>query len=218
MQKIMETIFDLGYFAITIYLGVFILRRSNGKKLYWILGCMALLLVFGDAFHLLPRIYSLWTAGMEANAAALGIGKLVTSITMTIFYVMFYHVWKLKYRIKDRKALTYAVYTLAVLRIALCLLPQNDWLNYDAPLEWGIYRNVPFALLGILIIVLFYIEAKKNKDKAYRYLWLAICLSFGFYIPVVLFADMIPIVGMLMLPKTCAYVWMVWMGYRELKG
>jgi hypothetical protein len=182
------------------------------------MGSMALLLVFGDAFHLLPRIYALWTTGMEDNAAVLGFGKLVTSITMTVFYVMFYQVWRLKYKISGRSILSFSVYILAALRIALCLMPQNDWFSYDSPLEWGIYRNIPFALLGFVIIVLFYIEAKRNKDKAFRFMWLAITLSFAFYIPVVLYADSIPIIGMLMLPKTCAYVWMVWMGYKEIKG
>lgn len=44
-----------------------------------------------------------------------------------------------------------------------------------------------------------------------------IVLSFAFYIPVVLFADTIPMVGMLMIPKTCAYVWTVWLGYSDMK-
>jgi len=43
---------------------------------------------------------------------------------------------------------------------------------------------------------------------------MTIVLSFGFYIPVVLFADKIPMIGMLMIPKTCAYVWTVVIGYR----
>lgn len=48
-------------------------------------------------------------------------------------------------------------------------------------------------------------------------MWLTIVLSFGFYIPVVLFADTIPVVGMLMIPKTCAYVWTVLIGYMDMK-
>ena len=40
-------------------------------------------------------------------------------------------------------------------------------------------------------------------------MWLTIVLSFGFYIPVVLWADAVPLIGMLMIPKTCAYVWTV---------
>ena len=87
----------------------------------------------------------------------------------------------------------------------------------DAPISWGIYRNIPFALLGLLIIVLFYQSAKKHQDKAFRWMWITIVLSFGFYIPVVLWADTIPLIGMLMIPKTCAYVWTILIGYFAMK-
>ena len=59
--------------------------------------------------------------------------------------------------------------------------------------------------------------ARQAGDRAFRWMWLAIVLSFAFYIPVVLWADIVPLVGMLMIPKTCAYVWIVVMGYREMK-
>lgn len=49
-------------------------------------------------------------------------------------------------------------------------------------------------------------------------MWLTIVLSFGFYIPVVLWADTIPMIGMLMIPKTCTYVWTVLIGYKDMKG
>ena len=74
-----------------------------------------------------------------------------------------------------------------------------------------------FALLGLLIIILFYRSAKQNKDHAFAWMWLSIVLSFGFYIPVVLWADSIPLIGMLMIPKTCAYVWAVLMGYFDMR-
>lgn len=100
---------------------------------------------------------------------------------------------------------------------ALCLFPQNAWLSANAPLSWGIYRNIPFALLGLLIIVLFYRSAKEHADAPFRHMWLTIALSFGFYIPVVLLADTIPMIGMLMIPKTCAYVWTVLIGYQAMR-
>ena len=36
-------------------------------------------------------------------------------------------------------------------------------------------------------------------------------------IPVVLWADVVPMIGMLMIPKTCAYVWTVVIGYKAMK-
>ena len=49
-------------------------------------------------------------------------------------------------------------------------------------------------------------------------MWLTIALSFGFYIPVVLWSDLYPVVGILMIPKTCAYVWAVLTGYQSMKN
>ena len=109
------------------------------------------------------------------------------------------------------------MYILAGMRILLCMMPQNQWLSAEAPLSWGIYRNIPFALLGLVIIVLFYRSARIHEDKAFRWMWLTIVLSFAFYIPVVLWADAIPMIGMLMIPKTCAYVWTVLIGYRAME-
>ena len=68
-----------------------------------------------------------------------------------------------------------------------------------------------------MIIELFYCSAKIHEDKAFRWMWLTIVLSFAFYIPVVLWADAIPMIGMLMIPKTCAYVWTVLIGYFAMK-
>ena len=174
-------------------------------------GLMAALLGAGDAFHLVPRCYALWTTGLEANAAALGIGKFITSITMTVFYLILYYIWREYYQVKDRMNLTGIMWGLSVLRVALCLLPQNQWLVYRQPLLFGILRNVPFAIMGIIIIAIFAQESRKTNDRVFRFMPLAVALSFGFYLPVVLFSGVFPIIGILMIPKTLAYVWVVLM-------
>ena len=217
MQAVMETLFDIVYLVSVITIGILMIRGCRGERQFRLFGCMAVVLGAGDAFHLVPRALALCTTGLENYTAALGIGKLITSVTMTIFYVLLYYVWRLRYQVRGRKGLTATVYGLAGLRILLCLLPQNQWLSAEAPLSWGIYRNVPFALLGLLVILLFYRSAKEQKDRAFRWMWLTIVLSFGFYIPVVLWADAVPMIGMLMIPKTCAYVWTVLIGYSAMK-
>lgn len=136
---------------------------------------------------------------------------------MTAFYLLLYYVWRSRYQIRGRSGLTAAVWALAAVRVALCLMPQNAWTSADAPLSWGIYRNIPFAILGALIVVLFYRSARARQDAPFRHLWLTVVLSFACYIPVVLFADAVPAVGMLMIPKTCAYVWTVLIGYNALR-
>ena len=217
MQAIMETLFDIVYLTLVITVGIRMMIKGRKEKQYFLFGVMAVILGTGDAFHLLPRAYALCTTGLENFTAALGIGKLVTSITMTVFYVLFYYVWRIRYRVQGGTGLSACICLLAASRIILCLFPQNEWTSADAPLSWGIYRNIPFVLLGLLIIVLFYKKAHETNDRAFRFMWLAIALSFGFYIPVVLFADAVPVIGMLMIPKTCAYVWAVLIGYCDMK-
>ena len=180
-------------------------------------GLIAVLLGVGDAFHLVPRMWALNTTGLAANAAALGFGKLVTSITMTVFYLMLYHIWRLRYRVQGKGGLTVLLWALAGVRVILCLLPQNDWFSADAPLLWGVLRNIPFVFIGAIIIVLFFGSARKAGDKPFRLMWLAITLSFALYIPVVLWANAIPMLGMLMIPKTIAYVWIIWMGFADMR-
>ncbi len=209
-QAIAETVFDVLYLGFAITTGLTMLIRGK-DPLIKKAGLMAALLGSGDSFHLVPRSYALWTTGLEANAAALGFGKLVTSITMTIFYLILYYVWRGRYQIKGRKGLTAAMWSLSALRIALCLLPQNQWLTYRQPLVFGVLRNIPFAVIGVIIIVIFAQETKKAEDRVFRFMPLAVGLSFGFYLPVVLFSGIFPVIGMLMIPKTMAYVWIVLM-------
>ena len=48
-------------------------------------------------------------------------------------------------------------------------------------------------------------------------IWIsAIIISFGCYLPVTLFSKTKPKVGLLMIPKTCAYMWIIAMGLQLL--
>ena len=218
MQAIGETVFDVLYLSTVITIGLLMMTRGKGQKEFFLFGVMAVTLGCGDAFHLIPRAVALCTTGLENFTPWLGAGKWITSVTMTLFYVLLYYVWRERYQVKDTAKTTIAVYVLAGIRIALCFFPQNKWLSADAPVIWGVYRNIPFALLGLLMIVLFYRSAAENHDREYRFMWLTIALSFGFYIPVVLWSDLYPVVGLLMIPKTCAYVWAVLTGYQSMKN
>ncbi len=218
MRAIMETSFDVVYLITTIVVGIYMISKGGkSNKEYKLFGIMSITLGLGDSFHLVPRAIALCTVGLDQFVVPLGIGKLITSITMTIFYIILYHVWRKRYNIVGQQKLTAAVYFMAAIRIILCLFPQNQWTSAMPPMSWAIARNIPFAILGLIIIVIFYKSAKANNDKAYRFMWLTIVLSFGFYIPVVLWADAIPAIGLLMIPKTCAYVWTIFIGLYDMR-
>jgi hypothetical protein len=212
MGKIMEAVFCAAYLLVTGALGAVMLKTARGDKERSRFGLLTLVLVGGDAFHLVPRIYGAVTGTTDELYAALGFGTLVTSITMTAFYVLLWEFWRKR---TGNSITSFAVYAAAVCRVILCLFPQNDWFSENAPLSWGIYRNIPFVILGG--IVAWRLFADRGADKRFKWAWLAVTLSFLFYLPVVLFADTLPVIGMMMIPKTVCYVWLVTMGYRATK-
>ena len=65
-QAIAETVFDCLYLSFALIAGLTMLIKGKGplvKKA----GLMSALLGAGDAFHLIPRSYALWTTGLEAT-------------------------------------------------------------------------------------------------------------------------------------------------------
>ena len=76
-------------------------------------GFMAVVLGGGRRLPPDPRAVALCTSGLEHYTVPLGLGKWITSVTMTVFYVLLYYVWRQRYRVKGRAGLTAAVYILA---------------------------------------------------------------------------------------------------------
>jgi hypothetical protein len=204
-----EAIFDVLYLFIASFIGLYLLFTSNGNSVRILAGAMALVLAGGDAFHLIPRIYVIFTSREEIFRRALGRGKQITSVTMTFFYLMLWHIALALYDLNFISVWTFVLYGLAFVRIVLCVLPQNRWIDRYPPISWGIYRNIPFFIMGLVIAFVFF--QNRNVIPAFSLAWLAILLSFGFYLPVVLYANKNPKMGMLMLPKTLMYVWLLMM-------
>ena len=131
---------------------------------------------------------------------------------MTVFYVLMFTVVRLKTGLTDMSAFDNAVrislYILAAVRIVLCLFPDNRWFDKEGSLKWGVVRNVPFVLMGIIMVVWLIHGSIASLWNMYL-LAVLIVLSFAFYVPVVLFAKKKPAVGMLMIPKTICYIVMI---------
>ena len=212
-MKYGESTFDILYLLIAVISGCLILRRARNRTERQ-MGLAALILGCGDAFHLVPRVLNYF---VEADfTAALGIGKLVTSVTMTVFYLLLYYVWLGYYREQENRSVTVSLWALTVLRVALCLFPQNGWLENSSGMTWGIIRNIPFVLLGAAVCWLYF--RKRAEDRIFRPVWLYILLSFLFYIPVAVGAGAVPMLGMLMLPKTVCYILLIVVFLRAVIG
>lgn len=203
-MKYGESAFDILYLLFAIVSGCVLLCRARNRT-EKLMGVSALVLGCGDAFHLVPRVANYFTPA--DLTAALGVGKLVTSVTMTVFYLLLYYVWLGHYRQREDRRVTALMWILTALRIALCLFPQNGWLTNSGGVTWAVIRNVPFVLLGAAVCILYF--RKRKVDPVFRPVWLYILLSFLFYIPVAVGAGLAPMLGMLMLPKTVCYILMI---------
>ncbi len=133
---------------------------------------------------------------------------------MTIFYIFMFYIYESNYEQKNKK-MAYCIWVLAIVRIVLCILPQNRWLANDGSVTMGIIRNIPFVIMGLMIIALYF--NKRKEDAVFKNIWLYVLLSFLFYIPVVVGASSIKMLGMLMLPKTVCYILMILVFKRKIK-
>lgn len=215
MQAVMETIFESSYLIFTIIAGIYILIKSNKRKEFILFGIATVLLVIGDAFHLIPRMIGLVNNDLESYHVSLGIGKLITSITMTIFYVLFYFFIKIRNEIKIEKTLDIIYLSLALIRLVLLTFPQNEWTSTNPNYIFGIIRNIPFIIMGMIVINLCIMY--QREDKYFKYSYIFIALSFMFYLMTVLLSPMFKIFGLMMLPKTICYVILVIFGIRAVK-
>ncbi|MBR4457351.1 MAG: hypothetical protein IKS31_00100 [Clostridia bacterium] len=212
-MKYGESAFDVIYLLYAVAAGLWILRKRR-DAIGRLMGCAVLILGLGDAFHLVPRVLNYFVCG--DFTAWLGVGKLVTSVTMTVFYLLLYLLWLRVYGEKEDRRMTAAILALTVIRIVLCLFPQNRWLENESDVLWGVIRNVPFVALGCVIVWLYF--RRRADVRCFRPVWLLITLSFLFYIPVAVAAGLVPMLGMLMLPKTVCYMLLIWCFLKYASG
>jgi len=218
MKDIMETAFNVLYLVIIwgIVLKMMVkIKGINSKEqtlantILWAFAFLAI----GDTGHVGFRVVAFFKGGLAANSALLGVGKLATAITITIFYVLLIKVWKLRFNEKYN-SFTWFLFAVAIIRIVILFLPGNEWSSEIAPFNWTLYRNIPLMILGLSVAYLILNNAIKAKDKTFKWIGIMILISYGFYIPVILFVNAIPALGMLMIPKTIAYLAAAFIAYN----
>lgn len=214
VRALLETGFDLVYLFGVVITGILLIERGKSNSIVRKFGLMSVILGLGDGFHLVPRIIAMWNTGLENNLVSLGIGKLVTSITMTVFYLILYYIWKDYFKVKNTPEMDISILGFSLIRIILCLLPQNMWTEPNPSIFYGILRNIPFVFMGLIIVILFRKQNSSINDKVFRFIPIYVLLSFIFYIPVVLLSNYVPIIGVLMIPKTICYALIVFTGWR----
>lgn len=209
MPEAGEGIFSIIYLLFGFISSTVMFLHSAGSKLILLYAILTIVLAAGDSFHLVPRIINAFTTEFKKYEFWAGFGLLVSSITMTIFYVVLYYIWEILYG--EQVIISAAYFNIllvcVIVRILLCLLPQNNWLKREGNPKFGIIRNIPFAFVGIITVIIFAMAGN-------YYMAIAFAISFMCYFPVVIWAKKYPKVGMLMIPKTMAYMWIIGMGLK----
>ena len=94
MPDLMEAVFDAAYLIFDLIAGILFFTLSNGNPLFILYGILTFILCGGDAFHLVPRIFKAVRGSSEKIKRQMGIGLQISSITMTVFYILLMYVWK----------------------------------------------------------------------------------------------------------------------------
>lgn len=222
-----EVGFNLAYLAVVWGLVVAMLRNRSWVKdsvrrqadlVLWAF----MLLALGDTGHVGLRVvaYSMGDLGSTFNLlgreiSLVGLGTIATAITVTLFYVLMLELWRVRFNQRYRW-FEILLLVAVIIRFGLMILPQNQW-NQTTPVQpWVTLRNLPFFLVGFGIAFLMIRDARKPLDKTFLWIGIMIVVSFICYVPVILFVQAEPMLGMLMIPKTLAYLGIGFLAYRDL--
>lgn len=177
------------------------------------------LLAVGDSGHVGFRVIAHLTGNLETtinifglNVGLIGLGVLSTSITVTIFYLLLLRAWQQRFEHTASWPMTAAV-VLVLVRLALMFPAQNEWNSIVSPQPWSMIRNIPMIGLGAIVAAFFLKDGR--RDRLFWKIGWAVIISFAFYIPVILWVERYPMIGMLMIPKTMAYLVMAWVIYKD---
>ena len=222
----MEISFNIAYLIVIYELVIAMWRRlpqtDAGKRPLLRLFILAFgLLALGDTGHVGFRVWAYAQGTLDSQITLLGrelglvgLGALATAFTVTLFYVVMLGVWQERFQ-KPYGWLGLFLAGTAVIRLIIMVFPANEWNNSVPPQPWSLYRNLPLIVQGLGVAYLILRDARQTNDRTFSGVGIYILLSYAFYLPVILLVQQYPLVGMLMIPKTLAYVAIAWLGYRE---
>ena len=222
-----ETIFNILYLTSIWWLTYAMYKRlpKLDKKILPLANLIVAafaLLALGDSGHVGFRVLALIFGGPESTVSIAGtpirwisLGTLATTATVTVFYVLVLIIWKKRFN-KEYGWFGIFLFFMAIVRMVMTMLPINDW-NASMPEQpWATYRNIPLMIQGLGVAYLILRDAKETGDKAFMQIGYMILVSYAFFIPVIIFVQKMPMIGMLMIPKTLAYVAIAVIAYKNI--
>lgn len=197
------------------------LALKNRRLAGLFMGAFALL-ALGDSGHVGFRVLGYAMGDLESTVnvfgrqlGLVGMGAMATAYTVTLFYVLALEAWRERFQ-KKYGWFEFLLLGAAILRLFLMMLPANQWNNTAPPQPWGTIRNLPLILQGLGLAYLILRDARSKNDRTFWWIGISILVSYACYLPVILFVQDVPILGMLMMPKTMAYVVIGFLAYGDL--
>jgi len=225
----MEIIFDVSYLAVVWVMVALMVRGRNrvpttdwpvAKRIIWAFALLAL----GDSGHVGFRVIAYALGDLAAKpvifgtpVSLVGVGALATAITVTFFYMLMVDVWRLRFN-KPMDWFVWLLLAAGVARLVVMAFPQNQWDLVVPPYSWSLARNSLLVVQGLGVMALFFRDASRNHDRSFTWVAIMIALSYTFYAPVILWVNQVPLLGMLMMPKTLAYLGVAIIAYRAFFG
>lgn len=214
----MEVIFNIIY--LILIWGLVIAMRvqfdrvdaddHQAANLFWV---AFFALAFGDTFHVGARTLSYLIARdldvtvriFGLSVGIVGWSSLITAVTVTLFYIFLLVAWIVREG-KRVSPLIYGLFTIAGIRLGLLVLPENQW-HQPVPVQpWVIIRNLPLLILGVGVGVLYIASETRERERPFKWIGILILVSFATYIPVMVYVQQYPLLGLLMIPKTMVYL------------
>jgi hypothetical protein len=225
----MEILFNIAYLIVVWGLVIVMVRRQGAvapadRRVARLVRWAFALLALGDTGHVGFRVLAyaqndvettINLFGSEFRMSGMGFGTLSTAITVTIFYVLVLEIWRARFGQKYGW-FEYLLLAATGVRFLLMIPAANQWDSPVSPMPWAFYRNLPLVLLGVGVAFLILRDAGRTRDRAFAWIGVMILVSYACYVPVILFVQQVPLVGMLMIPKTVAYVAVGFIAYRDL--
>ncbi|MCX8043623.1 MAG: hypothetical protein N3B18_05780 [Desulfobacterota bacterium] len=219
-----ETVFNIAYLFIVWWLVIAMWRRRSlvlahdqpvARLIMWAFFWLGL----GDIGHVGFRVVAFALDGPATAVTVFGtklflapLGSLATAITFTFFYVIMIMLWHDRFK-KPYGFVGTTVFVLGAARLLIMALPWNDWNSLQPPFFWAIARNIPLMLMQLAVAYLMLRDAVAYRDTTFLWIGTMIVVSFLCYAPVIFMQQKFPAVGMLMIPKTIAYLVIAVIGF-----
>jgi hypothetical protein len=226
-QMWMEITFNIAYLIVIWGLVIKMFQRmpelpQETRRLAMLAAWAFGLLALGDSGHVGFRVLAYALGGLETqvqvvgrSVSLVGVGALSTAITVTFFYMLVLEAWRVRFK-QAYGGFAYLLLAAGFVRLALMVPAINAW-NSVVPLQpWSTIRNLPLMLQGLGVAYLILRDAARNRDQTFLRIGAMILVSYACYIPVILWVQQNPLLGMLMIPKTLAYVAIGFLIYFDL--